>query len=181
MTKLAIPIIFVVIAIALFFTYIDPTYSRIQELQAKNEEFREALRKAHELENRLDDLNQKYNSFSTEDLERLEKLLPDNINNVRLILDIDALASEFGVRAENLSLENEEALRSGVSVEDASPYASAVLSFTINTTYDEYLAFLKELEASLRITDLVNLSFASSQSSVDDYSFKTSIQTYWLK
>jgi len=81
-------IILITIAIATFFFYVNPSYEDIKVLKMENSEFDEALDKARELQEVRDNLLSKYNSFSSGDIERLGKLLPDNVDNVRLILDL---------------------------------------------------------------------------------------------
>jgi hypothetical protein len=104
-------------------------------------------------------------------------LLPDNIDNVRLILDIDHLASTHNIKVQNLVLdENENDVAIG------SPgrlYESAKMNFSVEAPYKVFMAFLEDLEASLRIIDAADLSFTSNQ--IDQYSYNVSIRTYWLR
>ena len=86
MTKLTTPVLLIILSIGLFFMYVDPTYNNVQEIIQEQERFDEALDKSKELQMIRDELLAKYNTFSTSDLNRLSKLLPDNVDNVRLVL-----------------------------------------------------------------------------------------------
>ena len=179
MIRVTIPIILVIVAFGLFFGYIDPTYQGIKELRAEEKTFDEALNQSRELQKIRDSLLSRYNTFSQQDLDRLGKLLPDHVDNVRLILDIDSIASQYNMRTRNVTV-------SGVSSEDPNVIGlnqgvvdSVVLSFSVAATYDNFIRFIKDLETSLRIVDLVGLSFSATEG--DAFNFNISIRTYWLK
>lgn len=177
MTRFILPLLFIVVSIGLFFGYVDATYEHIKVLRVQNDEFTLALEQARELEEIQNQLRGKYNTFSSEDLTRLKKLLPDNVDNVRLILDIDHVAEAHDVRVSSLKLEEG---KTGVAVgAQGKPYESATMSFSVSASYEVFLEFLKDLEASLRIIDPVRVSFTASE--VNLYTYAVSIHTYWLK
>ncbi len=179
MIRSIIPILLIVIAVGLFFGYIDPTYQNIKKLSVEEDRFNEALNQSKELQSIRNALLSKYNTFSQLDLERLGKMLPDNVDNVRLILDIDSIASKYNMRTRNVTV-------SGVSLEDTnviganqSVVGSVVLSFSVVASYDNFIRFIKDLEQSLRIVDVMGLSFNATDG--DAFNFNISIKTYWLK
>src|SRR3989344_1966049 len=87
------PIIFLAGAVGLFFWFIDPTYAQIKELRVEEAEFDNALTRARDLKEVRDELIKRYNAFLPSDISRLKKLLPDHVDNVRLIIDLDSIAS----------------------------------------------------------------------------------------
>lgn len=175
-----LPILFVVIAAGIFFGFIDPAYSRVQSLRAEEARFDQALTRSKELQEKRDQLLSEYNTFPQENLSRLQKLLPDNVDNVRLILDFDALASEYGMRLRSVALErNETRSQRGQVGVDESGYESLVLSFSISSPYASFRSFLEELERSLRLVDVSSISFSSSGTGIYDYAI--AVKTYWLK
>ena len=97
MSRFVIPIILIGISVATFFTFTDPIYSEISALQEKKTSYDEALTNSKALENERDKLTQKFNSISGENLEKLEKLLPENVDNIRLILEIEQIAAPYGM------------------------------------------------------------------------------------
>lgn len=178
--KSLLPVLFVIIALGVFFGFIDPTYDRVKELRAEEAQFDQALTRSKELQQVRDQLLSRYNTFSTEELSRLEKLLPDNVDNVRLILDFDSLASRYGMRVRNVALEtNESRAARGQVGGDESRYDSLIMSFTVSGSYDTFRAFLTDLEQSLRLVDVTNVSFSANPNGVYDYS--VAIKTYWLR
>jgi len=176
-----LPVLFVVIAGGIFFGFIDPTFSRLKDIRAEEVQFDQALTRSKELQQVRDQLLSRYNTFSANDLDRLEKMLPDNIDNVRLVLDFDAIASRYGMRLRNIALEKTSDIRASQGRVGAgdSAYQSVVLSFSVTGGYDSFRSFLEDLEQSLRLVDVSSISFGASPSGLYDYS--VSINTYWLK
>ena len=62
---------------------------------------------------------------------------------------------------------------------DEGAYESVILSFAVSGSYITFRSFLADLEQSLRLVDIVGLSFASNESGI--YDFTVRIKTYWLK
>lgn len=178
--KSLLPVIFVVIAAGIFFGFIDPAYSRVQDLREEESQFDQALTRSKELQRVRDQLLSRYNVIPQTDIDRLEKLLPDNIDNVRLILDIDSIAARYGMRTRNVQLDNTDTRETrGQIGQDEREYQSVVLSFSVSGPYSTFRSFLEDLERSLRLVDIVGVSFSSDESGSYDYS--VSIKTYWLK
>jgi hypothetical protein len=63
---------------------------------------------------------------------------------------------------------------------DQSLYGTLTLSFSTTATYTTFLAFMRDLEKSLRLIDIVSVQFASSDTN-QLYDYTVSIKTYWLK
>ena len=90
-----------VAAIGVFMLYTRPAYDDVQVLQREIEQYDLALDKAAELQELKSALLEKRKAFDPEDLERLEKMLPNHVENVRLILDLVSLAARFGFEPPN--------------------------------------------------------------------------------
>ena len=182
MVKFLLPAVFVVAALGLFFGYVDPTYQKVKDLQTEEKRFDEALDRSKELVEIKDRLLSRYNSFSGSDLERLQKLLPDNIDNVRLVLDLDGIARSHSMLIQNVSVSADVETEPSRNVigPDPNPYRSVALSFFVAATYEDFLAFIKDLESSLRIVDTATVSFVPRDDSTI-YTYQVSLNTYWLK
>lgn len=179
--KSLLPVVFVLIAAAIFFGYIDPAYSRVQELQAEEEQFEQALTRSRELQQVRDQLLSRYNVIPQADIERLEKLLPDNVDNVRLVLDMDSIAARYGMRTRNVQLEiADDRPARGQIGEDDREYQSVIVSFSVAGSYDSFRSFIEDLERSLRLVDIVGINF-NANNQTDTYDYSVSIKTYWLK
>ena len=184
-----------VIAGGLFFFYTKPAYDGVQSVRAEIGEYDAALDKAAELQKLKQTLLSRYNAFNTGDLDRLHKLLPDHVDNVRLILDLDSLASHYGLALQNVDVSSSEAVAAksqtaiGAIGAGNQKYDSLTLKFSTTGTYGNFVQFLADLESSLRIVDLASLSIASAggesvrtTGGVEPlYTYTIALRTYWLK
>ena len=172
MIRALIPIFAVLIAVALFFTYIQPTFEEIGAIQDEAFEYKEAIDKAGELRRLVQELTATRNSIPLAELERLEALLPDSVDEISSLIDLDALAETHDVALGGLAIVN----GSGeVSLEDIQdefengsarsgqegdiPYTSLSIGFNIAGSYDQFRAFLKDLERSLVLHEITELQF----------------------
>ena len=194
-SKSLIALLLVLISIGLFFYYVQPTYNTIQTLVDREQQLEDALTKARELQAERDSLLARFNTFDKEELARLRKMIPDNVDNVRLILDMDSIAKQYSVALRDFEIEN-SAAAAGAQGQAAvgqanNPAAEAgnmlhnslVLKFQAEASYESLLAFISNLERSLRLVDVELIEFESQGFGVEDspYTFNISIRTYWLQ
>lgn len=184
------------LAVGIFLLYTQPTYLGVQSKRAEIERYNQALDKAAELQQLKQSLLSRYNAFDPNDIDRLHKLLPDHVDNVRLVLDLDNLAGKHGMALQNVvisSPEDAEAAKGAVGTVGASKqkYGSLMLKFTTHSVYSNFVTFIEDLEASLRIVDLVALSLSQDDGSViagrkapgsePTYRYDITLKTYWLR
>lgn len=182
MAKIFIPLILAAAAIGLFVMYTNPTYKDAQVLAVQANAYEEALQKAQELRTVRDELLAKRNAFSANDVAKLERILPDNVDNIRLIIDINNIAVRHSLSLTNVALgemsDSSTARKEGAVGSSGDPIGSVEVGFTLSATYDGYLAFLQDLEHSLRIVDITSVAFKAEQGDRNSYDFN--IRTYWL-
>jgi Tfp pilus assembly protein PilO len=183
--RLLLPFLLIGAALGLFGLYTNKAYQGpggIKSLQAQVAAFDEALDKAQELKKRRDELLSKRNTFSAEDIQKLERILPDNVDNIRFIIDINGIAARRNLSLRNVALgtlSDAKSARSALAIgSSGDPVGSAEVSFSVTATYEEFLAFLQDLEHSLRIVDVEKLAFKPNENG--RYEFALTIRTYWL-
>lgn len=175
--RLLVPIILLASTIGIYVGLIQPLRADIIVLQSETASFDAALEKSKELQAVRDGLLSRYNELPISDVDRLEKLLPDNVDNVRLILDINNIASRYNMSLKNTRIttdRSEEASR-----KTTGEIEKVGLSFSVSAPYETFLAFLNDLEQSLRIVDVASLNFVAGD--VDFYEYSVLLNTYWLK
>lgn len=181
--RLLIPIILVIAAGLVFFLYTDPKYQDVKALRAQEAEYDKALTQSRELQEVRNKLISKRNTFSPDDLRKLERLLPDNVDNIRLIIDIDTIAGRYGMRIRDVSVSapmstREE--RGATAVGDAGDKVGSVeLGFAVSARHEDFVRFLADLERSVRIVDVKAVSFTVGEGDLTQYG--VSIKTYWLR
>jgi Tfp pilus assembly protein PilO len=192
MIRFIIAIVGFGIAGGVFVLYTKPAYDRIQGLQTEIAQYDQALERANELQRLKQELLTKFNAFNPADIERLQKLLPDHVDNVRLILDFDNLASRHSLAIQNVVIgrATDPDAPQGKNAPEViggndRPYDSLTLRFSTQGTYPGFVTFMEDLQASLRIVDLVSLSLARASQEEEAgepyYRFDVAIRTYWLK
>ena len=102
MMRFIMPIILIGISISIFFVFTNPIYTDIGLIKAQVASYDEALNNSKALAGARDVLTQKYNSINPDDLVKLQKLLPDNIDNIRLILEIEQIAVPYSMVLKNI-------------------------------------------------------------------------------
>ncbi|MCI0533373.1 type 4a pilus biogenesis protein PilO [bacterium] len=171
MSQFIMPLIFIIASIGAFMGVIDPTYKETQTLASRLEEIDAALYNSQEIRRIRDELLNRYNSLTPLERDRITKLLPDTVDNIQLIMEIDNIASVHDMAVSDVVVRE---------LADAKePEIGVVhLSFSVNGSYDELVSFLKDLERSLHIVELNTLRFSSEG---EEYAYNISVETYWLK
>ncbi len=196
MFKYILPIILIGVAIAGFFMLTNPLYQSISLEKEQVASYNEALDNSKALESERDKLTQKYNSFNPEDLSRLQKLLPDNVDNIRLILEIEKIASPYGMvlkdvkydaMSDSAAVSQTGGIIQGGESSSHKDYGIWNLEFSTQGTYNNFINFIKDLENNLRIVDISSIQFSSNAniglnpSLPEAYRYSFKIRTYWLK
>lgn len=175
-------------SVAIFVMYTKPAYDGARAMQVQITEYDSALSKADELQRLKQQLLSRYNAFNPVDIDRLKKLLPDHVDNVRLVLDLDTLASKHGFALQNVVIDAQGLTANtgdaAVIGADYNETDSLTLKFATSGSYPKFVEFMNALENSLRIVDLVELSMdpdLSAQGTEPLYRFDVTLRTYWLK
>jgi len=195
------PAILIGIAISVFFVFTNPFYNDISTLKIEAASYNDALNNAKMLENERDKLTSKYNSINPENLIKLERLLPENVDNIRLILEIEQIATPYGMVLKDVKYNTTDTGTTtegvaivqggGVAKPALKDYGIFDLEFSTSGTYDNFINFTKDLESNLRIVDISSIIFSADtntnintkipSSSLEVYKFNFKIKTYWLK
>jgi Tfp pilus assembly protein PilO len=174
MTRI-LPLIAIFLAIALAFSYIEPTYSgTIADKRASIARSDQVLAAAAAFQEKEDALNAAKNEIPEADLARLETLLPRSVDNVALILDLTALAARSGVTLSDINV-----LPVSETAEGQGTLGTVDLNLTAAGSYSAFRNFLKGIEKSARILDVVRLVVNNSETGV--YRYTVSLRLYWLR
>jgi Tfp pilus assembly protein PilO len=200
--RFVMPIVLIGIAVTVFFMFANPLYNDILALKAEVSSYNDALDNSKALENERDKLTAKYNTIDLNNLTKIQKLLPENVDNIRLILEIGQIASPYGMVLKDVkynATDNstspsattaEAAVQGGGAAKTAKDYGIFDLEFSISGSYNNFINFTKDLESNLRIVDISSIDFSSDvpstsvngkTSSSDIYKYDFKIKTYWLK
>ena len=173
--------ILIILSIGLFYTVTSPQYGALQNLQAEAEEYRKVLDGAVLISETTEEINAKYQEIPKTEIDRLNKVLPDNVDTVRLALDLDGIASKYGISIRRVEVDRIQEDNAGIIDVSGSnqPYERVGVTFTFISNYTGFVNLLGDLEKSLRITNVRDINFITTESGL--YEHKVSIETYWLK
>jgi Tfp pilus assembly protein PilO len=182
MNRALLPLILIIIAITAFFMWVNPHYANVKVLGADLAESNKALGQVAELESVRASLVDKENSFTEDNLTRLQKLLPDNVDNIRLFLDMQGVASRYASSIQEISVANQDQKTTTTQAIGPSnkEYGQMILSFSINISYENLSLFLKDLENSLRVVEIKSLAFTADDKNPNLYKVSIGINAFWL-
>ncbi|MBI2109171.1 MAG: type 4a pilus biogenesis protein PilO [Parcubacteria group bacterium] len=179
MIRQILPILLVLASLAIFFFFVVPQYATLQGKRSQIAALNEALNNSRQVQAVRDRLLTSYNNIADEDIDRLKKILPDHVDNVRLILEIDRIASRNGMVLQNVVTRDSTKESAGSFGPNDALFGKIRIGFSLIGRYESIVNFLAELEQSLRVVDVVALSFARGQGDLFEYDLE--IDTYWLK
>ncbi len=199
--KFIFSIILLILSGILFFTIVNPLYGDISNLKKDVAAYNVALDNSKELQKDQDNLVKTYQNINPDDRTRLEHFLPNTVNNIKFILEIERIANSHNMPLKNIRFEAQDNTQSTkttangnttiVTSSDPSaalPYGSFPIEFTTEGDYPTFIQFLKDIESNLRLVDVQSVDFSVPQPdkgnlTVDPniYTFNLRIVTYWLK
>lgn len=217
MMRLVLPIILIVAAIGIYFYLTQPlinapltvdgptqtTMGGIKALQAEKKQLELAIDYIAQLKGKALQIEKQASAISPEDIERLDQFLPDSVNDLQLLVDVDNIAKRSGMTIKDVKLSSDDSKKNRaannstvVQTEGATvapPVITKVhLSFTALGSYAQLKSFLTDVSKSLRIMDVEKLSVsaggkigssASSTAAASNgiYQYQVDLATYWLK
>ena len=192
--KYLLPTILILASVGLFLIYINPNYIAAKSLNDQQTAYNDALNNSKKLQAVRDTLVAKYNAFPTDSLDKLSKLLPDNVDNIKLVLEVDQIAQQYNMQVKNIKYDLAATNAPVAGTAASAPkgpvkdYGQFELEFSVQGRYTDFISFAQSLENSLRIVDVESLTFSSTNPNgavkgapTDVYKYDFKIKTYWLK
>lgn len=142
-----------------------------------------ALADASELRGKIEELNASLNAIKQEDIKRLDNFLPDSVDEAQLVADINNIARRAGMKIDEVNIEAQGSRQArGQTTNTAVPeLATLTASFSTDGSYEQVRTFMNDIALSLRVLDVKNFSFETSKALGNQYSYKITLITYWLK
>ncbi len=210
MNKNFTALILIVLAIGIYFTFTNTKIEELKAVRSVNADYEKAIRDSEKLIEARDKVVKELQAIPPQDLERLNRIVPDNVDNVRLIIDVkDNIAAAHGLALKDIKTSSPEVQKQtggvvvappvsntgpgvgliagtkqvGSTQQDLGKYGMVNLSFTVTTTYAKFKDFLRDMESSLRIMDVSKLTIStnSDTAKTGSYDFKVEVKTYWIK
>lgn len=217
MMRLVFPIVLIAAAIGIYFYLTEPlindpltvdggtqfTMGGIKALREEKKQLETAIDYIAKLKGKALEIEKLASAISPEDIERLDQFLPDSVDDLQLLVDVDNIAKRSGMTIKDVKLSTDDPKKTravnnsavvatqGATV--APPVITKVhLTFTAIGSYAQLRGFLTDVSKSLRIMDVEKLSVnvggkigsnASSTAALNNgiYQYQVDLATYWLK
>lgn len=198
MKKLLLPILLFILAIFSFFWYTQPAYDATSDIKDDIEEYDTALSQVNEIQQIRDELLSRHNQLPDSSLYVMHQILPRSLDTVRFLIELDQIAITHGLGVQNISFtdQQQEAGSSDEETVPDKPYESTRVTFSTSGSYEEVLSFLRDVEQSARLMDIVELTVGGDtanlseedQSQAEETGFPSGEQntysvtadTYWI-
>lgn len=186
-------ILLILASFGIYYGYTKNVFADVSSTKVQLVDLDATLAKADMLDEEKQSIQNTINSFNESDKEKLNTMIPDNADNVRLIINIQNIAQTSGLAIKDIKV-NDEAGQTGQitnanTADQASgienggsdqSYNSVKLSFSVSSTYPNYVQFVEKLEQSLRLVDITSLAIKSTDNN-NIYQFDTTLKAYWVK
>lgn len=172
---------YIVLTLVIGYAFIYPAFGEISSLLEQKQKYVTTLETVGNIESKKNALQSKFDEIPPKTKADIETILPSSLNFVKLISQIDAVAANYGISVDKISV-REVGSSVGNSIEEAGPikdYQSSIVGFSFEASYDKFNTFVGELEKSLRILDVRLVKLNTAANGV--YSYDVEFETYWLK
>ena len=192
-------IILIVLAIGIYFTLTKGMIEDANSVRSVNLRYAAAIDSAAKLIKMRDKVVQDFSRVSADDRARLSKMIPQSVDNIRLVIDLNDFALKQGFTFKNIQVSaaasqpkattparsNTTAVTGGGAAQNPAGLAMApvldtiTVSFSVTATYQQFVQLLQALEANLRLMDVTHLTLTANDNGL--YEWSVQFKTYWLK
>jgi hypothetical protein len=179
MSPKSLNILLILTSFVLYFYVVKPLYTgansgvwtpgedSIQGLIAKKERYENTSRVVDDLIKKANKFKEEYEAFDAETLQNMSIMVPDSVNNLKLLSEMTKIA-----RDNNLVID-------GLGIRDKGGEYS--VSFSMSATYQQFKELIKFYERSKRLLALQSVTFNPPKNEHDDAKFILEFSTYYLK
>jgi large-conductance mechanosensitive channel len=176
MIRTITPIFSIIIALLIFFFYAKPEFAVIKSTQGEAEQYNDAAATAAALNSELNALVNKKRSFSAGDLARLDALVPADINEVKILTDLNEIARTHNMLFGNIDVKNSDTEVSSANQAEApgqkvayTDFVTSDITFSLIGTYEQFKAFLADVEKSLVLLEVLDIEFTAGEGNLQQY------------
>lgn len=182
-------LIIIISSVIVFVSVINPRYQDVKTMRADVANYSSRLETAQKLKLSREELIARYNSIPKADLDNLKVLLPESVDNIRLIIQLDSLATKNGLSSlRNVqydAVKTDQNAKPETTAGVQKSYGEFTMSFETSGQYKNFLSFISDLEQNLRLVDVSTVTFNQSGSAdrglADSLKYSVTLKTYWLK
>lgn len=181
-----IQIVLIIISLVIIFTYIRPTFTEMKETQIETEEYKVALRSAEAFKQELASLLSEVDRFSTSELRLLERYIPDEIDTIATMRDIETILNNNNMGLNSLTSEStEEQDPVMMNPAQGQEFSNGNKSFELyvqtfelsaSGTYEQFKMLLQDFEKNAYPLEISSIDFEPGEGTL--YTFDITLETY---
>ena len=187
MFRFIFPIILLFFSASLYFDYIVPSSDKIEVLNKDIKKTNIALdTQKGDIEETLAKLKEDKESIDPEKIKKLNRLVPQQSDFDEAVFanDMNNIAIRHGMVINNIQLSNQSSVTKNSDSADNTDninggYGMFKMQFSVESSYKEFIKFMKEIEQNEQLMDVNVTSFQGKDEG--DYNYSVALTTYWLK
>lgn len=196
MIRSILGIVLLLIGGGLVYFFTLPTWNDALAARDDTAHLDELIRKTNRLGELSQTATETYQNISQSDLDQVDTLIPDQIDNVKLILEVQKLAEQYGLVVKSIDV-------TGTTATELAGFSLHQVSFgaSLQGDYADFVQFLEQVELSRRLIDPTSIRFqaiasdpaptqgapgqilppspAESEDEGAGYTFSLAFRTYW--
>lgn len=183
-SKTTIQLLLIIISGVIIASYISPTFDSMRATQDETQEYREALDNAEKFNQELTRLLNAANELTTSERQALTRYLPNEVDTISVMRDIETIANNNQMSILNLSTAEEEVVpffipAQGQPQEERSALNATTFSVGLFGSYEAFKRFLRDVERNAYPLEVTSLQFSSTNGS-NLYSYVLKLETFSL-
>lgn len=169
--------VLIIASLVIIVAFVQPTFSVIKDKQSELQQYTDTIDRVAQFNMKLQELIQKRDSFSRQDMQALERFIPTEIDSLKIMSEIAGIFSSRGITVTSMIANDVADPLNDVAFENTILAQSAVPNLDLSyqdyevvfvATYDQLRDILILTEASNSLLEVVELSFdAVGTSEVD--------------
>jgi hypothetical protein len=169
------PLLLIILSGTLVYWFTYPMYGEVKQLREQTEQIQTSLARAQKASQTLMQKQGLAGKFTDEEKAKLEILLPDRIDALRWIVQLDEIASRHNGKITDLKVADD--LKGTIP-----ELGISNITFKVTMMHDDFLDFLADTQRSLKLTDVTSANFepkGTTNAAKNDYF--VNLRAYWLK
>lgn len=183
MMRTLTPVLSIIIAVLLFVFFTQTQFTEIKALQKETEEYASASAQAGAFRALLQQKLSIKNNQSVYDSERLETLIPGTLDSTRILIDLEKITQNNNLLFGNIKVKGGDTVVSADTNTNESEITEELdvvdVSFEVIGTYEQFKNFLRDLERSLTLFEVIDLKYSVIENSPFQQ-FALTVRSYGL-
>ena len=188
MAKLILPLGFILASIVVIVLFLFPGWQHFLSVRADTRHLEETSIEIDGLLAKRDHLVDQMSGISKENAERIDQLIPSGAHGPDFLVFLEKIATSHNLAIHKLDFANTisteekapklpaEGFVMGMGGIESLPYKTLKIHMEVVGSYEAFKDFLREVESSIRITDVTSIILAPQERM---FNFTLSLQAYY--